>query len=135
VLLFSPICSFIRMRQTSCIGFSRKFHVLWVRNSCVEGRKVKCFNAIARRDNVSQWLAAGWRFSPGTAVSYTNETYRHDIAEILLKVALNTILFCSNIISNLGRCVLKCLEFDPLFFRNEAYNAQCILFHNTISVI
>ena len=27
VLLFSPTCSFIRMRQTSCIGFSRKFHV------------------------------------------------------------------------------------------------------------
>ena len=30
-------------------------------------------------------------FSPGTPVSYTNRTDRHDIAEILLKVALNTI--------------------------------------------
>jgi pilus assembly protein TadC len=29
--------------------------------------------------------------SPGTAVSSTNKTDRHDIAEILLKVALNTI--------------------------------------------
>jgi hypothetical protein len=30
-------------------------------------------------------------FSPGTPVSFTNRTNHHDIAEILLKVALNTI--------------------------------------------
>jgi hypothetical protein len=30
-------------------------------------------------------------FSPGTPVSSSNRTDRHDIAEILLKVALNTI--------------------------------------------
>jgi hypothetical protein len=30
-------------------------------------------------------------FSPGTLVSSTNKTDRHDIAEILLKVALNII--------------------------------------------
>ena len=30
-------------------------------------------------------------FSAGTLVSYTNKTDRHDIAVILLKVALNTI--------------------------------------------
>jgi hypothetical protein len=30
-------------------------------------------------------------FSPGTPVSSTNKTDRHDITEILLKVALNTI--------------------------------------------
>jgi hypothetical protein len=35
--------------------------------------------------------AAGWWFSPGTLVSSTNKTYRYDIADILLKVALNTI--------------------------------------------
>jgi hypothetical protein len=40
-------------------------------------------------DKVCQWLAAGWWFSPGTAVSFTNKTDRHDITEILLKVALN----------------------------------------------
>jgi len=28
----------------------------------------------------------GWWFSPGTPVSSTNKTDRHDIAEILLKV-------------------------------------------------
>ena len=42
-------------------------------------------------DKVSQWLLAGWWFSPGTPVSSTNKTDHHDIAEILLKVALNTI--------------------------------------------
>jgi hypothetical protein len=30
-------------------------------------------------------------FSPGPPVSYTNKTDHHDITEILLKVALNTI--------------------------------------------
>jgi hypothetical protein len=34
---------------------------------------------------------AGKRFSPGTLVSSTNKKYSHDITEILLKVALNTI--------------------------------------------
>ena len=40
---------------------------------------------------VCQWLATGWWFSPGTHVSSTNKTDHNDIAEILLKVVLNTI--------------------------------------------
>jgi hypothetical protein len=35
-------------------------------------------------------LAHGRWFSPGTPTSSTTKTGRHDIAEILLKVALNT---------------------------------------------
>ena len=42
-------------------------------------------------DNVCQWRTAGLWFSPGTPVSSTNKTVRHDITEIVLKVALNTI--------------------------------------------
>jgi hypothetical protein len=42
-------------------------------------------------DKVCQWLVAGRWFSPDTPVSPTNKTTRHDITEILLKVALNTI--------------------------------------------
>ena len=38
-----------------------------------------------------QWLAEGLWFSPDTPVSFTNKTDRHDITEILIKVALNTI--------------------------------------------
>ena len=45
-------------------------------------------------DKVCRWLATGrsrrW-FSPGPPVSSTNKTDRHDITEILLKVALNII--------------------------------------------
>jgi hypothetical protein len=40
---------------------------------------------------VCQLLAAGQWFSPCTPVSSVNKTDRHEIAEILLKVALNTI--------------------------------------------
>jgi hypothetical protein len=43
------------------------------------------------RDKVCQSLTAGRWFSPGTLVSFTNKTDRHDITELLLKVALNTI--------------------------------------------
>ena len=39
-------------------------------------------------DKVCRWLATGRWFSPGTPVSSTNKTDRHDITEILLKVAL-----------------------------------------------
>ena len=42
-------------------------------------------------DKVCQWLAAGPWFSPGSLVSSINKTDRHNITEILLKVALNTI--------------------------------------------
>ena len=35
-------------------------------------------------------MAGRW-FSPGTLVSSTSKTARHDITEILLKVTLNTI--------------------------------------------
>jgi len=38
-----------------------------------------------------QWLATGRWYSPGPPVSSTNKTNRHDITEIMLKVALNTI--------------------------------------------
>ena len=42
-------------------------------------------------DKVCQWPAAGRCFSPCTLLSSTNKTDCHDITEILLKVALNTI--------------------------------------------
>ena len=58
--------------------------MLWVRISI----RVRCTTLC---DNVCQWLATGRWFSPGPLVSFTNKTDRHDITEILLKVALNTI--------------------------------------------
>jgi hypothetical protein len=41
-------------------------------------------------DKVYQLLAHGRWFSPGTLASSTTKTGRHYMAEILLKVALNT---------------------------------------------
>ena len=42
-------------------------------------------------DKVCRWLATGLEFFPDTPVSSTDKTDRHDISEILLKVALSTI--------------------------------------------
>ena len=42
-------------------------------------------------NKVCQWLATGRWFSPGTPVSSTNKTDRHDTTEILMNVALNAI--------------------------------------------
>jgi hypothetical protein len=47
-----------------------------------------CTRVAAASDKVYQLLAHGRWFSPGTPVSSTTKTGRHDIAEILLKVAL-----------------------------------------------
>jgi hypothetical protein len=50
---------------------------------------------------VIKWLEAGQFFSPGTSVSSTNKNDRHDLAEILYKVALCTIhLVCVGVIES-----------------------------------
>ena len=59
--------------------------MLWVRTPLRRGvLDTSC-------DKVCQWLATGRWFFTGTPVSSTNKTHRHDITEILLKVALSTI--------------------------------------------
>ena len=58
-------------------------------------------------DKVCQLLAAGRWFSWGTLVSSTNKTDHHDITEILLKVALNTITITPEINAYMEVC-----EFD-----------------------
>jgi hypothetical protein len=52
--------------------------------------KKGCTRLAGASDKVYQLLAHGRWFSPGTPASSTTKTGRHDIAEILLKVALNT---------------------------------------------
>jgi hypothetical protein len=49
-----------------------------------------CTRLAAASDKVYQLLANGRWFSPDTPASSTTKTGRHDIAEILLKVTLNT---------------------------------------------
>ena len=48
-------------------------------------------------NKVCQWLVTGRWFSPGTPVSPTNKTDRHDVTQILLKVVLNTITQTQNL--------------------------------------
>ena len=58
-------------------------------------------------DKVCQSLVASRWFSIGTLVSSTNKTDLHDIAGILLKVALNTIIITIQTLSNLINQTLK----------------------------
>jgi hypothetical protein len=55
------------------------------------------------------WLTTGRWFSLDTPVSSTNKTYRHDITEILLKVALNTITLTLRLSDFDMCCSGKCL--------------------------
>ena len=71
--------------------------MLWVRTSLRRG-----ILNITLCDKVCQWLAAGRWFSPGTPVSFPNKTNCHDITEILLKVALNTITLTLFLTTPLG---------------------------------
>jgi len=60
---------------------------VWVRAQLCKLQK-GCTRLAAASDKVYQFLAQGWWFSPGTPASSTTKTRRHDIAELLLKVAL-----------------------------------------------
>ena len=55
-----------------------------------ENYKKGCTRLAGASDKVYQLLAQGRWFSPDTPASSTTKTGRHDIAVILLKVALNT---------------------------------------------
>ena len=71
-------------------------------------QRSKLFSAQARYtrvdttlcDKVCQWLATGRWFSPDTPVSSTNKTDSHDITEIWLKVALNTITYMKSYLAH-----------------------------------
>jgi hypothetical protein len=59
----------------------------WIRARLCKLQKKRCTRLAAAGDKVYQLLAHGRWFSPASS---TTKTGRHDIAEILLKVALNT---------------------------------------------
>ena len=66
-------------------------------------------------DQVCQWLATGWWFSPGTPDPSTNKTDHHDNTEILLKVALNIINHKPNNKIKLNHTYLSLqIEFNTL---------------------
>jgi hypothetical protein len=72
-----------------------EIHQCLVKTGWVHARLCKlhkgCTRLTVESDKVYQLLAHGRWFSLGTPASSTTKTGRHDIAEILLKVALSTI--------------------------------------------
>jgi hypothetical protein len=64
-----------------------KTNTAWVHGRLCKLQKGRTRLAVAS-DKVYQLLAHGRWFSPGTPASSTTKTGRHDIAEILLKVAV-----------------------------------------------
>jgi hypothetical protein len=86
-------------------------NTVWVRARLCKLRLV------AASDTIYQLLAHGRWFSPDTPSSSTTKTVRHDIAEILLKVALNTIKSINQSI-NLG---FTDSDYLPLVSSNSSY--------------
>ena len=86
----------------------------WVRARLCKLQK-GYFRLAAASDKVYQLFAHCPWFSPGTPASSTIKTGRHDIAEILLKVALNTIDQIKSINFILGEMVFFYNHFLLLF--------------------
>jgi hypothetical protein len=90
-----------------------------------------CTRLAAASDKVYQLLAHGRWFSPGTPGSSTTKTGRHDIAEILLKVALNTknqnqiYLFKINVANITERCKRQ-LKYSSHFTINKIDFRNCV---------
>ena len=61
---------------------------MWVRARLCKLQITRCIRLAVSSDKVYQLLAHGRWFSPGTPASSTTKTGRHNIAEIMLKVAL-----------------------------------------------
>jgi hypothetical protein len=107
-------------------------------------------------DKVCQWLTTGRLFSPGTPVSSTNKTDSHDIAEILLKAAFNTInqtkaqclsfvLFTMepDHLKHIYSCIVRFIDLQPKCMLQSIFNLifrvffllLLVEFHAIISII
>ena len=78
--------------MSSVVGLPNNSYKPITNTAWVHARLCKkgCTRLAAASDKAYQLLAHGWWFSSGTPSSSTTKTGRHDIVEILLKVALNT---------------------------------------------
>ena len=77
--------------------------------------KKGCTRLAAASDQVYQLLAHGRCFSPGTPASSTTKTGYHDIAGILLKVALNSINQSISIIRRYAKWTLYFSKTSKLY--------------------
>jgi hypothetical protein len=101
-------------KERACIRHSlllNSIHMqLWIKWTRLCKLQKGCTRLAAASDKVDQFLAHDRWFSPASS---TTKTGRHDIAEILLKVALNTI---NQIKSNQieGECCFKIRRLQTL---------------------
>jgi hypothetical protein len=93
-LLFQ-LASTIKITSSSSHWYLMPLSIIF--NECLSPLKLWVLTTFMARctrynicDKVCQWFVKGLWFSLGTPSSSTNKTERHDITEILLKVALNT---------------------------------------------
>jgi hypothetical protein len=85
----SAMSSILSEPQTMSLKFSGQSNTAWVRARLCKLQK-GCTRLQGVNDKVYQLLAHGRWLSPVTPASSTIKTGRHDIAEILLKVVLDT---------------------------------------------
>ena len=83
--------------------------------------KKGCTQLAAASDKVYQLLAHGQWFFLGTPASSTTKTGRHDIAELLLKVALSTnnqiIIDSTYIVHSSCKCIVEMVACFSLFLK------------------
>ena len=99
-IMIRPICAFGCIvyfqpisRDRMVVGFITTYAISAYHHWCCEfeSRSGRGVLDTALYDKVCQWLVTGRWFSLGARVCSTNKAECHDIAEILLKVVLNTI--------------------------------------------
>jgi hypothetical protein len=84
-------------------------------------------------DKVCQWLVAGQWFSLSTLVYFINKSDHHNIAEILLKVVLNTIaLTFSTVHNSIASSLIISNDRKPLTCHISHWQT---LSHNVLSSI
>ena len=92
-MLYSSIMGDRRGRDRMVVGFTTTYAFSTYRHKSYEFEPRSWRGVLYTKlfDKICQCLATSQWFSPDTPVSSTNKTNIHDIAEMLLKVELNTI--------------------------------------------
>ena len=102
IIIFLGPCGSTSQDRVPNNSYKPITNTAWVRARLCKLQK-GCTRLAAASDKAYQLLAHGRCLSPSTPASYTTKTGRHNITEILLKVALNTInQIKSNQINNIS---------------------------------
>ena len=113
-----------RTDRRRTLTHDKSSHGLW------PGELKRCTRLASASDKVYQLLAHGRWFSLGTPASTSTKTGRHDIAEILLKLALNTINQIKlNQILNNANILFRLYSFIYFFVIDNLHTRKRITFH------